>query len=101
MDWRPQEPVGVAQLREELADDAPLVRNPASRFSFVRQEADSVLLFVDGQCFECAGETAAFAMQLCGQDRVSVDPALLRSDPAIELIEKLFNLGSVAFDLQD
>jgi len=101
MDWQPQEPVEVAQLRECLAHDVPLQRNPASRFSFVRQQAHSVLLFVDGDCFECAGEIAAFAECLCGQDRMTIDPGLLQSDAVMELVAALFNQGSVAFDQQE
>ncbi len=98
MDWRPQKTVEVAQLRECHADDGLLYRNPASRFSFVRQQAHSILLFVDGECFECTGEAAAFAERLCGQDRVTIDSGLLQSDPAMELVAALFNQGSVVFD---
>src|SRR3546814_5526390 len=73
MDWRPEEPMEVQALRERLAGDVPLLRNPASRFSFIRRNENSVLLFVDGQCFECVQETAVLAEQLCakGPDRKS------------------------------
>lgn len=101
MDWRPEEPMEIKALRERLAGNAPLCRNPASRFSFIRQAADSLLLFVDGQRLECAGETAALAEQLCAQDRIRIDPDLRSSDPAMELIAKLFNQGSVAFEPDD
>ncbi|MGH8598062.1 MAG: JmjC domain-containing protein, partial [Gammaproteobacteria bacterium] len=76
MDWQPEEPIQIEELRELLADGVPVSRNPASRFSFIRQHEDSVLLFVDGQCFECANETVAFAEQLCAQDRITIDPDL-------------------------
>ena len=36
-------------------------RSPGSRFSFIRQEAGSVLLFVDGAAFDCQGEAARLA----------------------------------------
>jgi len=101
LDWRPEEPIRREELRERLAGAVPLRRNPAGRFSFIRQHDDSVLLFVDGQCFECAGETAAFAERLCAQDRVRIDPDLMESDAAMTLIAKLFNRGSVAFDQED
>lgn len=99
-DWTPQQPIEIAQLRERLAEDGPLCRNPASRFSFVRQPAGSVLLFVDGQCFECAENTAAFAERLCAQDRMKLDPEEMKSDAVLDLIARLFNQGSVAFDQQ-
>src|SRR3546814_9111265 len=57
MDWQPEEPIQIDELREALGDNVPLCRNPASRFSFIRQRANSVLLFVDGECFECVNET--------------------------------------------
>lgn len=101
MSWQPEEPIQIEALRECLADDVPLCRNPASRFSFIRQHANSVLLFVDGQCFECAEETIAFAQQLCARDRIAIDPDLRKSDSAMALIAKLFNQGSVAFDQED
>lgn len=101
MDWQPEEPIDIDELRDFLADDAPLCRNPASRFAFVRQSPDAVLLFVDGQCFECTGEAIGFAEQLCAQDHLFIDPDLLRSDATMTLMVQLFNQGSVAFDQAD
>ncbi len=101
IDWKPEEPVEVAHLREMIADGEPLSRNPASRFSFIRQEVGAVLLFVDGECFECVEETAAFAETLCAQDCVVVDPQLTNSDAAMTLLAQLFNQGSLAFEDED
>jgi 50S ribosomal protein L16 3-hydroxylase len=101
VDWRPEAPIQIEVLREMLAADAPLRRNPAGRFSFIRHDAGAVLLFVDGQCFECAQETAALAEILCAQDRITIDPGLIKSDSAMTLIVQLFNEGNVAFDQGD
>jgi 50S ribosomal protein L16 3-hydroxylase len=101
VDWRPEAPIQIEVLREMLAADAPLRRNPASRFSFIRHDAGAVLLFVDGHCFECARETAALAQILCAQDRITIDPGLIKSDSAMTLIVQLFNQGNVAFDRGD
>ncbi|MEP7350509.1 MAG: cupin domain-containing protein [Sphingorhabdus sp.] len=101
IEWQPEEPVEIEELREGLAGGAALCRNPASRFSFIRQPSDALLLFVDGACFECAAETAAFAENLCAQDRVMVDPAIAKSDSTMALIATLINQGSVAFELED
>ncbi len=101
IDWRPDEPIGTDALREWFASDLPLCRNPASRFSFIREAAGSVLLFVDGECFACAGQTAAFAEQLCSRNRIMIDPGLMQSEPAMNLIAALFNQGSVAFETED
>ena len=101
IDWQPEAPVGAPELREALARSEPLCRNPASRFSFIRQDAGGVLLFVDGGCFECTGETDALAKALCAQDRVIVDPELTNSNAAITLLAQLFNQGSIAFEGED
>ena len=98
MDWKPEAPVDVETLRELVANGEPLTRNPASRFSFIRQEGAGVLLFVDGACFECAGEVAAFAEALCARDVAVVDPELTRSNVAMTLLAQLLNQGSVAFE---
>jgi 50S ribosomal protein L16 3-hydroxylase len=97
-DWSPDEPIERDELCELLAGEALMDRNPASRFSFIQREADSVLLFVDGECFECTAETAAFAEQLCAQDQISIDPTLLKSEKAMTLIARLVDQGSVTFE---
>lgn len=101
MDWQPEEPIRVEALRERLAGDVPLSRNPASRFSFIRQDADSVLLFVDGECLECTQGTVALAEQLCAQDRIKIDPDLIKLDSAMALIAALFNQGNLIFEPED
>lgn len=101
VDWQPDEPIDIEELREYLAGHVPLCRNPASRFSFIRQDGKAVLLFVDGECFECAEDSIAFAEQLCAHDRIGIGPDLLKSDSAMALIVKLFNQGSVTFDQED
>lgn len=101
MDWRPEQPVEVEELREHLAGGTPLCRNAASRFSFIRQGGDSLLLFVDGECFECTDATAAFAEQICAQEHIGVDPNLRTSDSAVALIAALIDQGSLAFEPEE
>lgn len=98
MDWRPEEPIDIAQMREYLACGVKLCCNPASRFSFIRDPGQPHLLFVDGVCFECTAQTAAFAEHLCAQERLAIDASLQQSDCAMELIVQLFNQGSLAFE---
>lgn len=99
MEWQPEQPMQVEDIGAFLADAVPLCRNPASRFSFIRESAGSVQLFVDGQCFECAEDAVAFAEQLCAQDCITIDPGVSQSVKA--LIVMLINQGSVAFDQED
>ena len=99
MEWAPEEPLTPEHLRAVLEGGTPLIRNPASRFSFVRGEVGAVLLFVDGGCHECAGEAAVFAEALCAGDSLVVGAEALASDAVMELIARLFNQGSVGFEL--
>jgi 50S ribosomal protein L16 3-hydroxylase len=98
LDWAPDEPVGQGELRRRLGAGEPLCRNSASRFSFIREGADHLLLFVDGQCHACAGDLATFAEALCTHDRLVVDAGLLDSIEVTALIGKLVDEGSLAFD---
>jgi 50S ribosomal protein L16 3-hydroxylase len=101
IDWRPDSPIAPADVRRLLATGTALLRNPASRFAFVRQRQPSVVLFADGRSFPCTGETAAFAERLCAHDRVGADGPILAEEPVIDLIAELINQGSLAFDAED
>ncbi|MEO5586152.1 MAG: cupin domain-containing protein [Novosphingobium sp.] len=101
MDWQPEIPVGLEDVRACIGEGTPLIRNQASRFSFIRQDGGAVLLFVDGECFEAADAAALFAEQLCAHDRFVVDRGLIASDAAGDLIATLCNLGSIAFEAAD
>lgn len=99
MDWQPEQPIRVADVRASLASASVLRRNPAGRFSFIRQEDGAVLLFVDGACFECNDSACmAFAEQLCAQDHIPLDTAPEFSEATVVLIAALVNQGSVAFE---
>jgi 50S ribosomal protein L16 3-hydroxylase len=96
-DWRPEEPIGEEAVQDLLSQNVPLIRNPASRYAFIRQD-DAVLLFVDVECFECAGDTLPLAESLCAAPILTVDPALARSAAVRTLIAALIDQGSLAFD---
>lgn len=96
VDWQPEDAPAAKQVRARLAAGDALVRNPASRFAFVRGEP--LLLFVDGESHECAGVTAALAEALCAMTRLRVEPGLAGDDAAVALITGLVASGSLAFD---
>lgn len=100
-DWRPEVPISAKTLRVRLAQAEPLVRNAASRFSFIRQNDRAVVLFVDGQSFDCAGEIALLAELLCAGPVITIDPALAQSAQARSLIAALIDQGSLAFEDED
>lgn len=95
IDWQPETPVTAEELRAMLAAGTPLIRNPASRFSFIR-EGDGVVLFVDGESFDCTDESSTFAEAICAQESVPVESPWLQSDTVMDLAVLLFNQGSVA-----
>jgi 50S ribosomal protein L16 3-hydroxylase len=98
LEWAPDETPPEEELRRRLEAGQPLQRNTASRFSFVRQGKGEVLLFVDGECYACAGPAARFTEELGAHSRLVVDPALLASGDVLELIARLIADGSVTFD---
>lgn len=98
MDWRPEAPIEAEEMRARCTEGAQLSRNPASRFSYIRLSDDAMTLFVDGRSFTCAGETAAFAQQLCTQPCFSLGPDQGQSHALMALVTALFNQGSLAFD---
>ncbi len=101
MDWQAEEPTDPGHVRLLAARQVPLLRNPASRFSFIREGPHEVSLFVDGERFECTGEVAAFAKLVCAQGQFMVSPELIAHEPVMDFIVELLDRGSIAFDLED
>jgi 50S ribosomal protein L16 3-hydroxylase len=101
MDWRPEIPVAPEEVREAIIAQMPLSRNPASRLAFIATGADALMLFADGVCFDCIGETAVLAKDLCAADSVVLNVALAGSGAAIDLLTQLCNNGCIAFDSED
>lgn len=99
IDWRPDDPADLDDIRQMLATGTPLIRNPASRFAFVRDTASSIMLFADGAAYACTGRAAGFAQAICAETQPDVPTV---SDPAtLELLTALFNAGCLAFDVED
>ena len=98
IDWRPERPIDGNEVRTKLAQGVPLQRNSASRFAYVKEEDDTVRLFVDGMSFACRGATTAFAITLAGKDWVELDPGSQQPLETVELITQLINQGSLTFD---
>tara|TARA_R110002033_G_scaffold19454_1_gene49904 strand:- start:253 stop:1401 length:1149 start_codon:yes stop_codon:yes gene_type:complete len=97
-DWRPEEPIETGHLRDVLTAGHPLLRNPASRFSFIRDSDDTLLLFVDGEYFPCRDEMIPLAERLCAQNQIAVDTDRKLSDAAVSLLTELYNRGSLSFN---
>ena len=92
IDWRPDMPVPPEAACDMLAAGVTLIRNPASRFSFVRRDM-GVLLFVDGESFDCEGTAATLAESLAAGCRT-----VLGREPdaaSVALLTALYNQGSI------
>ncbi len=98
MDWRPEEELSQEQLRQRLVSGAILSRNPASRFSFIPASNDRLMLFADGQCFDCTAETSGLAKHICEHGDSDIGPEYIRCDAALSLILQLYNQGSLTLD---
>lgn len=94
---RPRRPLAAARLRARLARGERLIREPASRYAFVRH-ARAVTLFVDGLAYECQGAAARWAAQLCAHRAAPVVAADLRASASLQLALALYNAGALVFD---
>jgi 50S ribosomal protein L16 3-hydroxylase len=101
IDWRPEVPVEADELRAAINAQIPLSRNPASRLAFIATGTDALMLFADGVCFDCHGETAPLAKALCAEDSLCLDVEVADSAAAIDLLTQLCNYGCIAFDSED
>lgn len=95
---RPEAPVAPDAVRARLADGEALVRNPASRFSFVRAAAGTVVLFADGESFDCAAAGAPLAERLCATPLWEPIDAEGLSAADLGLIVRLIDQGSLVFE---
>lgn len=93
LDWRPHEPIAIVDLSVLAASPGTLLRNPASRFSFIRDGEESVTLFVDGHAFACSDACAAFARRCCATEPIATVPRDLETPAIAALIVALVNLG--------
>ncbi len=97
-DWQPDAPIGHAAVQALLASSHSLTRNPASRVAFIRQAADSLCLFADGQTFGCTGDAARVAEQICADTNLTLCAKFAASAPVAALIAALIDQGTLAFD---
>ena len=100
IDWSPENAADPRYVAEMLRNGALLHRNPASRFSFIRQD-NRLLLFVDGNCWDCDPDSTAFAENICARKSIAAESAWAESTQVTALITELINAGSLAIDEED
>ena len=101
MDWQPETPVEPEDVRASINDAVPLLRNPASRMVFIANGDNALMLFADGVCFDCEGETSAVAKILCAQDSLVLDVDLATNAAVVDLLTQLCNMGCIAFESEE
>jgi 50S ribosomal protein L16 3-hydroxylase len=91
IDWAPEIPIEADDLL--ALGPASLVRNAASRLSFIREGDQTIMLFVDGAAYVCVDEAALFAQRCCASTTIAVTPDDLQSPVTVELTVRLINQG--------
>jgi 50S ribosomal protein L16 3-hydroxylase len=95
-DFSPEADASADEVISNIEQGAALIRNPASRFSFIRSDGGAITLFVDGEAFDVSGAETQFAEALCASPRMTVTRTLAQE--LAPLITTLINQGSVQFD---
>ncbi len=101
VDWQPDEAISAAGVQELIGSGAALLRNPACRCSFTRDGNGALTLFLDGESYDCDGETAMLAEAICSADRIELGADAETGKAALELLITLINQGSLAFEPED
>lgn len=98
IDWSPEEPISADDLGSMSRADGAVrfERNPASRFSFVREGPDAVILFVDGASFACSGAAASAAQRICADRHFALAADTLADRDAMRLVIDLADRGCIA-----
>ncbi len=96
LDWAPDKQMSPTELSDGATSPVWFERNPASRFSFFRQSAGSVDLFVDGIRYDCTGYAMSIAERLCRGSRFAVEAEELASKEVVGLVADLVNRGALA-----
>lgn len=95
VDWTPEHSLTEAELLQRLRLGTILEKNPASRFSFIRHRSDFLMLFVDGQMFECNDNSMRIAEHICQHNQIDLSVDSTDSTDAIKLLSQLYNQGSL------
>ncbi|WP_336987226.1 cupin domain-containing protein [Altererythrobacter aquiaggeris] len=98
VDWQPYGQLTPDGLGAMLAGGARILRNPASRFAYIRGGQGGVTLFVDGTGYECSDQTAPFAERLCAGLTCQPNSDEAQSPAVRKLAALLHNGGSIAFE---
>lgn len=95
LDQSPEDQIDADQLADALAQgELAFVRNEGSRVSFVEQNDDQVLLFVDGQSYECKGGSVQLAKLMCQTPNLIINQGEWAQEQ-LELLVSLYNRGCI------
>ncbi|RYD61829.1 MAG: cupin domain-containing protein, partial [Sphingomonadales bacterium] len=101
IDWAPDLAITAGDLQGDNRAPIAFVRNPASRFAFIREDDTALTLFVDGQSYPCRGPMADVCERVCAETRFALEPEQLANPDVAALIVDLVNRGCIALDDPD
>lgn len=98
-----QETVDTTAFLEKLFLIKSLHRSEYSRFAFVKQDAQHILMFIDGEGKRLSGKQAELAMLICDQRQYPVSEltAYLEYPACVEQLIALTNAGILYFPEDD
>lgn len=99
MDWAPDEKLEEADIAKICARGPLVMRNPASRLAFTTRADGTLFMFFDGESCVCSGEAAEFVENICAVPEINLAKKPVLDDKVITLLTRLYNLGSIAFDI--
>jgi len=84
-----------AMLLSAADQGAPVTRNPASRFAFIRSAEGALTLFADGRSYACSAAASIFAEHICEAGRTPINTALAIDAASRALLAALLERGSL------
>lgn len=84
----------IAELLAEITEGSHLLRHPASRFAFIKEDSNS-RLFIDGNDYVVSDD---FAEALCENRLINYELIASANTNEQQLVLSLYNMGSLYFD---
>ena len=94
----PDEAYDGAMLLGAAMQGAPVTKNPASRFAFIRGEVEALTLFADGRSYACTCNASVLAKHVCATGAGEIDIQLVQDEAAQALLVSLLEHGSLVIE---
>lgn len=98
IEWQPETAITAEEAAQHLHSGGAILRNPASRFAYIREDSGALILSVDGQCYEPGAQCDDFIEALCCAPRLADTSTFAKLPKVADLIAVLQGLGSIALE---